>query len=71
MHGKEGKEDGEGSGGRSRRGRGQEEEERGRREEAPPPPATAIAWHSDKYFGTPLQVVRGVGVLGVKRIKRM
>ena len=23
---------------------------------APPPPMTAIAWHSDKYYGTPLKL---------------
>ena len=52
-------EKGKESGG-SRRGRDVEEDERGRRgkEDAEPAPqtTTAIAWITDKYFGTPLQV---------------
>ena len=36
----------------SRKGREVEDEEGS----APPPQCTAIAWISDKYFGTPLQV---------------
>ena len=51
-------------GGGSRRGRDVGEEEigggrRGKEDAEPPPQATtAIAWITDKYFGTPLQVAK-------------
>ena len=52
----------------SRRGRDAVEEEGGGRrgkEDAEPPPqaTTAIAWITDKYFGTPLQVSSLVGLV--------